>query len=299
VPALAAWDQVDPVLAGIDDRQALDFTVQMVQGDLAYMKGLAQLRAGHAEAAIATWGQLRADLAPLKQLHNNIGSSLAEAGHADAALAFYERALAEDDDYLLAWRNRAAVHTDLGQHRQAALCLERAVALDPADKALRWNLARLLAEDETRVADALAQYEALAQADWEDPKPWREAGRLLQRVGDLSKAADAFRASLRRDRDQRDVSEQLDRIERGLAAWGEDAGQVFAAAAAQHEHASGDTVLRPPAPPVPQGLPAPVIPEPTPLVPSEAALAPGQPVPASSGFGVVDERRPGALGDQR
>ncbi|MGQ0553766.1 MAG: protein O-mannosyl-transferase family [Planctomycetota bacterium] len=213
-PGLAMWSALDPV-ADVREAEALDFTVQMVQSDLLYMKGFALLRAGRLDEAILIWQALDADLAPLKQLFNNVGSALAEHSRLVEAEAFYRRALNEDPDYVLALKNLALVSKKRGDPRSAIECLERLVVLERKEtRAVRWELAQLLADDE-RYAEALAQYEWLANADRKDPLPWREAGLLLHEIGDSKKAEDAFREALRLDPHDMKVASALDRLKRG------------------------------------------------------------------------------------
>jgi hypothetical protein len=291
-PGLAAWEAVEAVLADIDDRQAFDFTTQMVKSDLLAMKGLALHRSGRPNEAITTWERIdeRFDLAPLKQTYNNIACALAETNDLKPALGFFARALAVDDDYRLAWINKSAVHERLDQTARAILCLETVLEIDGKDTKSRLQLARLLGRADERVVEALAHYEALAVADEDDPQPWREAGLLLERVGDHRKAKTAFEESLKRDGDQLAIAERLDRIRQGIASLGAE----LPSGPGQVAHALDLTAapLRAPSPVVPEGLPVPVVPEPTPILPHAASLQPIAPRPASVGLGPFEDTAP-------
>jgi tetratricopeptide (TPR) repeat protein len=211
---LRAWDGL-AALMDVEERERVDFTVQMIDGDLAYLHGFALLRAGRLDDAISVWSTVQADLAPLKQIYNNIGSALAENGRPTEAVAFYEKAIAEDERYFLAVGNKAVVHKVHGQRGAAIGALLRLLELDPTQRQARIDVARLLGEAD-RVVEALAQYEAMAKHDRKDIHPWREAGRLLQRIGDRKKAERAYLEALRLDPHQNDVREWLAEVRQGV-----------------------------------------------------------------------------------
>jgi tetratricopeptide (TPR) repeat protein len=185
-PGLAVWSDLQPLLDA-DERQQLDFTVQMVRGDLLYMKGFAQVRGGDVEGAIATWSRIDGDLAPLKQEFNNIGSALAENGRPAEALTFYDRSVAEDPRYVIGLKNKALVLGTLGRSEDMIAMLRQALAAEPDQRDVRLELARKLAEVH-RPTEALAEYEALALLDRDDPRAFKEAGKLMLDLGDKSKA---------------------------------------------------------------------------------------------------------------
>lgn len=221
-PGLAVWDPWLPLLEP-DARQRLDFTVQMVHGDLLTMRGLALLEAGRLDEAHAAWSRLSADLAPLKQNLNNIGAALAEKRLLAEAIPYFERARAEDPRYVLALRNEAFVRKNRGERREAVDLLQQALAVKPDERPLRFELAELLdAIDEP--VEALAQYEALAVADPKDPTPWLLAGHLLRRRGDRAKALDAYAEAARLDPPLPDGAPWLERLRRGQEAFDESTG---------------------------------------------------------------------------
>jgi len=215
-PGLAAWDGVLPVLT-VDERQRLDFTVQMMHADLLHMRGFAQIRAGDMDGALATWNQMRGDLAPLKQMFNNVGSALAENGRPEQALDFYERAVAEDDRYLIGLRNKALVLKGLGRTEEFIAALRQVVEVDPEQRDARLELARALV-DAKRHGEALATYEGLAQADRDDPVPFREGGRLMLELGDSAKARVLLQHAHELEPDREDVAQWLDQIAQGQVA---------------------------------------------------------------------------------
>jgi hypothetical protein len=194
-PGLAASDRCAS-LCEIDECQRLDFTVQMIHGDMLYMRGLALLGAGELPKALEVWESIHGDLAPLKQAYNNIGAALADAKHLAEAESFFERARDEDPRYVLCLRNAALVSRNRGDPDKAIDLLYQLVDADPRHRDARLELARLL-DSRDRPLEALSQYEALAAADEADPAPWRGAAELLARRGDAVKAAQAWREVLR------------------------------------------------------------------------------------------------------
>ena len=247
-PGLAVWTTLQPLI-DVPATQRVDLTVQMVRGDLLYLRGFAQLRAGRLDEAIASWNEIDGDLAPLKELFNNCGSALAEHGRTEEALVFYRRALDEDPHYVLGLRNLAYVHTTRGEPSHAIAAFRELLALDPHQREARLELARLL-DDQELPLEALIEYEALAQADPNDPAPWALAGQLLQRRGDPRKAEAAYREALRLDPRDQASAESLSRLEQGVDLLAQEGGPDFGAEGDEGE------LMAPPAIPSIPGLPA-------------------------------------------
>jgi len=244
-PAMAIWDDLEH-LVNVPVEQRVDLTVQMVWCDALYMKGFAELRGGDLDAALLSWSAMEADLAPLKQAFNNCGSALAEHGRTEEALAFYQRAVEEDSRYVLALRNTVIVHRSRREWGRAITALQAVLAVDPSRREDRFELARLLDQEE-RPIEALAEYEVLAKADPKDPLPWAEAGKLLHTRGDRSKAEEAYAEALRLDPHNEDVAEALSRLRQGvdlLAQEGPD------------DHHAGDAAVPPLGRAMIPGLPA-------------------------------------------
>jgi len=210
-PGLLAWKPFQPLLE-VDERQQLDFTVQMVRSDMLYMRGFAELRAHQVDAAQAFWNQMSGDLAPMKQLLNNVGAALAENHRPELAQPFLARALDEDPRYVMALRNLAFVQQALGHGAEAASCFRRMLDVDPEDRGTRLELAHQLSSAGD-AAGALQQFEELASRDRKDPLPWREAGLLLLQVGDRVKAKTALTEALRLAPDDQVVAEAIGRVD--------------------------------------------------------------------------------------
>ena len=246
-PGLAIWTSLQPLI-DVPAAQRVDLTVQMVRGDLLYLRGFAQLRASHLDDAIATWNEIDGDLAPLKELFNNCGSALAEHGRTEEALTFYRRALDEDPHYVLALRNTAFVHKTRQEWGRAIAALRALVEVDPHPREARLELARLL-DEQDQPLEALAEYEALAKADPNDPAPWVLAGQLLQRRGDQRKAEAAYVEALRLNPRDEATAESLSRLRQGIDLLAQQGEPGFGA-----EGDEGDLMARP-NPTIP-GLPA-------------------------------------------
>jgi tetratricopeptide (TPR) repeat protein len=109
-----------------------------------------------------------------------------------------------------------AIHKRRGELTLAIAALERLLEVEPENRAARFDRAHLL-ERQDRPIEALQEYEALALSDTSDPHPWRQAGQLLHRLGDLGKAESAYTEALQRDPSQLDVAEWRARIRGGIA----------------------------------------------------------------------------------
>jgi tetratricopeptide (TPR) repeat protein len=264
-PGLLASDRCANLLQ-VDERQRLDFTVQMVHGDMLYMRGLAQLSAGDMPGALATWETIHGDLAPLKQGFNNIGAALADAKHLPEAETFFERARQEDPRYTLCLRNEALVCRNRGEPDKAIDLLYKLVEIEPRQRDGRMELARLL-DTRDRPIEALEQYEALATADENDPMPWRAAAELLARRGDAKKASEAWREVVRLVPNDPDAQRGLDQLSEAPMVMAPSPPMGLTAAADE-----SDVNLTPPA-----------------AAPPPAAVAPRGPIEQ---WGFDPERRP-------
>jgi tetratricopeptide (TPR) repeat protein len=115
----------------------------------------------------------------------------AEARQAKAA---FESALELDPENARAWKQKAQLHQLLGEHPQAAQCLERAAALGASPEVLQ-PLA-LTAFSDKRDADALSWLLRIPPED-RSRLSWQLAGHLHARAGDATAAAQAFATALR------------------------------------------------------------------------------------------------------
>jgi hypothetical protein len=97
--------------------------------------------------------------------------------------------------------------------------------------------------------EALAQYEAIAAADAEDPVPWRAAAELLARRGDTAKAAEAWREVLRLAPNDAGARDGLAQLADVGPSYGTSAPLALTAATDHVDHASHD--IAPPAAPPP------------------------------------------------
>jgi tetratricopeptide (TPR) repeat protein len=110
------------------------------------------------------------------------------------AMTAFEGALALDSENGRAWKQKARLHQLLGEHPQAARCLERAAALGAGSEALQ-SLA-LTAFSGQRDAEALSWLLRIPP-EQRSRLAWQLAGHLHARAGDSTAAAQAFAAALR------------------------------------------------------------------------------------------------------
>jgi Tfp pilus assembly protein PilF len=78
----------------------------------------------------------------VKEMHNNLGGTLAEAGHPELALPFLRNALAVDPDYDLAGRKLAGVLHALSRYREGLPWFQRALDFEPGNPLFRLAVAR-------------------------------------------------------------------------------------------------------------------------------------------------------------
>lgn len=105
--------------------------------------GRAQLAAGELEAAEATWREAlrRGPRNPI--VHVNLASLLSRSGRREEALPLYRRATELAPGLAPAWRGLGQAELALGHLARAREALERALELDPADRAARALLEEL------------------------------------------------------------------------------------------------------------------------------------------------------------
>jgi tetratricopeptide (TPR) repeat protein len=119
----------------------------------------------------------------------------AEARQAKAA---FEGAIELDPENARAWKKKAHLHQLLGEHAQAAKCLERAAALGTGPEVLQ-PLA-LTAFSDRRDADALS-WLLRVPPEARSRLSWQLSGHLHARAGDAPAATRAFAAALQRSLD--------------------------------------------------------------------------------------------------
>lgn len=181
-------------------RQAFQNTaVKKIRADSTYLIA----RAYHAEGKLAEamsayqeaekfWPDMPLLCFPMGQLHMH-------AGQYKEAVACFEKHLSLDPECGLAIKALGAAHQLLGDPARAQVYLKRALEVDPLDKDIRVDLARLLELENPRAADAhvaavLKAMTALGEAI--PPELWNNAGVLRHQLGDLAGAEKAYSRAL-------------------------------------------------------------------------------------------------------
>lgn len=128
--------------------------------------GLCQHRAGKTEVAVATLRHAAKLPNAVPGANYNLGVLLA-ASKPDEAIAAFEAATAQAPDYIEAWYNLGALHTQRGELEEGRAALEQAIKLrqDWADAWRQLGTNRATAGDAGAAAAAYQQVVALAPTD--------------------------------------------------------------------------------------------------------------------------------------
>jgi RNA polymerase-associated protein CTR9 len=160
-------------------------------------------RAYHAEGKLAEamsayqeaekfWAEMPLLCFPMGQLHM-------QAGQYAEAVGCFEKHLAQDPECAYTIKALGAAHQLLGDPARAQVYLKRALEVDPLDKDVRIDLARLLEVENPKAADAhlaavLKSMTALGEPI--PPELWNNAGVLRHKLGDLAGAEKAYARAL-------------------------------------------------------------------------------------------------------
>jgi len=128
--------------AGQLDQLPGDFSRDLILADYHYARARFALLFEREEEAI---GELRTSERHgfgVKEIHNNLGGTLAEAGKAELALPFFRNALAVDPDYDMATRNLANALFSLRRYQEGLPYFESALKLDPQNPLPQVGIAR-------------------------------------------------------------------------------------------------------------------------------------------------------------
>ncbi len=171
-------------------------------------RGLEHYRAGHAEAAAASFRQALAVYPDLAEAHSNLGLAYEDLGMSEEAVASYRAALRIDPSLAVAHYNLAAVYDQMGKIPQAIKEYSNAVEHDPDDADARVRLAALLVEDrQARRALPHARVGA-DQAPWR-ADAWTALGLALVQLDRPSDAVSPFAHALDLAPDDRQVALHL------------------------------------------------------------------------------------------
>lgn len=108
--------------------------------DALHLLGLAAVRAGRAQDAVA-WFTRAVHASPRNPaLYSQLGMALREAGRREEAIRNFEHAIALQPDYAVAHNNRGGALADLQRHEEAIASFERALAAAPGYAEAWYNL---------------------------------------------------------------------------------------------------------------------------------------------------------------
>ncbi len=197
-PAFALLSLALLILAGCDSYRA----------SFHNGRGLEYYRAGHSEAAAASFRQALAVYPDLAEAHSNLGLAYEAQGMEDEAIASYRAALRIDPSLAVAHYNLAAAYDRLGKVPQAIKEYSNAVERDPDDVDARVRLAALLVEDrQPRRALPHARVGA-DQAPWR-ADAWTALGLALMQLDRAGEAVTAFAHAADLDPGDRDLALHL------------------------------------------------------------------------------------------
>jgi len=215
-----------------------EYTAEVVLSDYNFFLGRHLLETGQVEQGLDALKQALDATGESKETLNNLGSACAEYGQLEPAKEYFRKALDIDPDYTLSLLNFAKVSAQSKEFHAASQALKRIIALTPGDVEARWLLFHCMKEL-SRTDDALSQLQALAALTPSDAQVYREMGQLyMSQKQDARRAQQFFAKSLQLNPGQPDLLSYM-----------------------------GNPAATPNSPPLPEGLPADLIPIPRPPVP--------------------------------
>ncbi|MEW6076180.1 MAG: tetratricopeptide repeat protein [Thermodesulfobacteriota bacterium] len=133
------------------------------------------------------------------KIHNSLGAFLSDRGQPEQAMAHYEAALRLNPDYAQAYNNLGVELSETGRPDEAVRQFEEALRLDPGYASAYYNLAAVLLE-KGDVAAAIAHYETAVRLK-PDAEMLNNLGSAYAIAGRLEEAMDRYLAALRLDPD--------------------------------------------------------------------------------------------------
>jgi len=154
------------------ERRPGDFSQDLILSDYHYARARHALLFGRFDEATAALRRSEEYGFGIKEIHNNLGGTLAEAGKAEQALPFLRNALAVDPDYDMATRNMANALFSLKRYREGLPYFERMMKLDPENPLPHLGKARMHKE-RGELASAYFEYLPVLERDPQS-EPLRE-----------------------------------------------------------------------------------------------------------------------------
>jgi tetratricopeptide (TPR) repeat protein len=124
------------------ERPPGNFSYDLILSDYHYARARWALLFGREKEALGEIARSERHGFGVKEIHNNLGGTLAEYGKADLAIPCLRRALAVDPDYDLATRNISNAYFTLKRYAEGLPWFNRALSLDPDNPVARLGKAR-------------------------------------------------------------------------------------------------------------------------------------------------------------
>jgi len=138
-----------------------DFSTDLVLSDYHYARGRYAILFKHEVEALHELRMAESHGFGIKEIHNNLGGTIAEAGKPELALPFLMNALAVEPDYDLAIRNTANALFALKRFREGIPYFEKSMEVEPRNPLYHVGKARGLKEMAKYLDAFLAYYRAL------------------------------------------------------------------------------------------------------------------------------------------
>jgi Flp pilus assembly protein TadD len=177
-----------------------------------YMLGLAAWKSGDADRAVPAFEQALAKDSTHRKALLNLGRVLIEMGKPEDALTRAQQAVAVDSAWAEAWRLQGRALSDLRRADEAVAAYRRAIVLDAGDG---WSMNNLgvLHIGAGRYEAALPPLARAAELAPENAVFQNNLGAALERCGQLTLAAVAYRAAIAGDATYAKAITSLARVE--------------------------------------------------------------------------------------
>ncbi len=158
-------------------------------------RGLAHIRLGNLEKAIATFRAAIQKNPNLTAAHYNLGLGLAQIGKPKEAINAFYRSIQLKPDFAIAYSNIAAASLEINDTKTAITYSKRAIELAPNLAVAYYNLGLSLKQQKD-LRGAIIQLQKSASLDPKSPETAYNLGLLIQETGDLNQAKTFFLQAL-------------------------------------------------------------------------------------------------------